>query len=220
MEQSFRQILHSSIQALDGEDGSLDDLLFDDNKWFIRYLVIKTKGLLKHDRVVISPTGVDEIDWKNKKIKIYLTKNKIITAPKIDSAEPVFKQMEKKFFDFYNWPYYWDDMGVWGIDPRSTVSLVDKDILPPKGDPHLRSCRIVGHYNVELEGKRIGEVEDILIEEKDLTIKSFLITSGHWPRIHHSTISVNSIDSIHWATRSIRLRPSVKDFESQSSIIL
>ncbi len=58
MLQSFKKILNSSLHAKDGKIGHLDDLLFDDMTWTIRYLVVRTGGLLKRERVLISPLGV------------------------------------------------------------------------------------------------------------------------------------------------------------------
>lgn len=44
MLQSFKKVLNSALHARDGKIGQLDDLLFDDKTWVIRYIVVKTGG--------------------------------------------------------------------------------------------------------------------------------------------------------------------------------
>lgn len=44
MLRSFKAIIGSAIHAQDGKIGHSDDLLFDDERWTIRYLVVRTGG--------------------------------------------------------------------------------------------------------------------------------------------------------------------------------
>ena len=49
------------IMANDGEIGHVDQFLFDDEKWSIRYLIVKTKWLMGR-KVLISPQAIESTD--------------------------------------------------------------------------------------------------------------------------------------------------------------
>jgi hypothetical protein len=48
-----------TIHATDGEIGSIEAFYFDDEKWTIRYLVVKTGAWLSKRQVLISPIFYD-----------------------------------------------------------------------------------------------------------------------------------------------------------------
>lgn len=118
---SFKRILNTSLHAKDGKIGHLDDLLFDDRLWIVRYVVVRTGGFLNRHRVLISPLGVAQVEWDNQAVRLNLTRQQIEESPDVDTDQPLFRQMEKRYFDYYSWPYYWSEMSIWGIDPRNTI---------------------------------------------------------------------------------------------------
>jgi len=50
------------IKATDGEIGKVDEFLFDDKEWIIRYLVVNTGNWLKKRKVIIPPVVLGEPD--------------------------------------------------------------------------------------------------------------------------------------------------------------
>lgn len=120
---SSKRTLNSTLHATDGKIGYIDDLLFDDQTWVVRYIVVRTGGLLNRHRVLISPLGVARVDWENQSLNLGLTRQQIEESPDVDTDQPLFRQMEKRYFDYYNWPYYWTEMSVWGIDPLLALEL-------------------------------------------------------------------------------------------------
>ena len=61
MEQ-LRNLKHLSgfaLEARDGEIGRLKEIYFDDQVWFIRYLVVHMGGRLLGREVLISPPAVE-----------------------------------------------------------------------------------------------------------------------------------------------------------------
>lgn len=222
MFQSFKKILNSALHAQDGKIGHLDDLLFDDEKWIVRYLVVKTGGLLNHERVLISPLGIATLDWPNQAVKLNLTRKKIEASPKVDTELPVFRQMEKSYFDYNGWPYYWDDVGIWGIDPSNFITAGGQSSAQPGdsrgkidgADPHLRSCRIVDHYSIEAEGTRFGHVIDFLIDDTTWEIKFLLVDSRTWWPSRPVMIDPKWVHSVDWFVKCIKVRKSKKEIES------
>jgi hypothetical protein len=54
MLRSLQSLSNSVILAADGEIGKIEQFLFDDEKWSVRYLVVKTAWLMGR-KVLISP---------------------------------------------------------------------------------------------------------------------------------------------------------------------
>jgi hypothetical protein len=131
--------------------------------------------------------------------------------------------MEKLYFDYYGWPYYWDDVSVWGINPRSSVMIGNEplsenltEILGDQvhGDPHLRSCRIVSGYALESEKTQFGHIEDFLIEEGSWVIRNLVVDAKKWWPHHPVMITTKSVHSVDWLGRCIKLDMSKKEIES------
>src|ERR1700722_4514039 len=66
-----------SIQATDGELGTVDQFYFDDETWAIRYLTVETGGWLGGRSVLISPISVVHTDWPAKRLDVSLTKKQV-----------------------------------------------------------------------------------------------------------------------------------------------
>ncbi|MGZ3691943.1 MAG: hypothetical protein ACXVAX_10595 [Pseudobdellovibrio sp.] len=222
MLQNFKQILGSAIHAQDGKIGHLDDLLFDDESWAVRYLVIKTGGLLTRKRVLISPLGVAETDWEKSELKLNMTREKIEQSPNSDTEEPVFRQMEKKYFDYYQWPYYWDDVGIWGVNARK---LIDRDDIEKqdenkktrdesKVDPHLRSCRIITKYAVEAGGERFGHLDDLIIDDHTWSLQSVIVDANTWWPDKPVILSTKLVKSVDWLSQSVILSITRRELET------
>lgn len=54
------------------------------------------------------------MDWERQSLNVNLTRKQIEQSPSVETDEPVSRQWEKNYYDFYTWPYYWDGMGGWG----------------------------------------------------------------------------------------------------------
>ena len=50
-----------TVEARDGEIGTVTDLLFDDAGWSVRYLAVDTGGWLSGRQVLLTPDAVEAI---------------------------------------------------------------------------------------------------------------------------------------------------------------
>jgi hypothetical protein len=91
------------IQASDGDVGHVENVLLDDARWEIRYLVIDTKnwGFGKH--VLISPYSVREIQSSEKHIRLDLSRDQIKASPPWDREEIIDPAYEEKLRSHYGW---------------------------------------------------------------------------------------------------------------------
>jgi hypothetical protein len=136
------------IRATDGEIGTVDQLYFDDETWAIRYLTVDTGGWLGGRQVLISPISVVTTDWQARRLDVSLTKKQVEQSPDIDTHQPVSRQHEAAYLDYYGYPYYWGGPYLWGpaLNPASLGAPLTypKRAIPEttrgeSQDSHLRS---------------------------------------------------------------------------------
>lgn len=109
---SSKDVTGHDIQATDGEIGHVDDFIFDDEDYAIRYLVIDTKDWLPGKKVLISPEWIDKISWDDKKVIVNLSRNAIENAPEYDEDEVLGRDDETRLYQHYNKHGYWSGQKV------------------------------------------------------------------------------------------------------------
>jgi hypothetical protein len=89
-----RQMLHKTtkvrgyhVHAADGVVGHVDDCLFDEKSWAIRYLVVDTSNWIGGRSVLVSPDVVTAIDSESRRVTVSLTRAQIKESPSIDLAD-------------------------------------------------------------------------------------------------------------------------------------
>src|SRR5207253_10327485 len=95
-----------TIEAIDGDIGSVQDLYFDDRTWTVRYLVVDTGTWLPGRQVLISPFAFQPVPGASR-LRTSLTKEQIQKSPSIETDRPVDRQREVEFSKYYGYPYYW-----------------------------------------------------------------------------------------------------------------
>lgn len=197
MFQSVNELKGEVIHASDGELGTVDQFLFDDESWTIRYLVVETGKLLGR-KVLISPISIDR-EQQTGGLTLSLTKEQIRNSPGIDTDRPVSRQHETQYFNYYGYPYYWGGPGLWGgtaypLGQPSTPGMKYPDSTAAyagtaatarrqpvkKEDPHLRSTKEVIGYNIEATNGNIGHVEDFIIDTENWAIRYLVIDTVNW----------------------------------------
>jgi len=75
------------IHATNGEIGHVDDLLFDEAGWGIKYLVVDTSNWIGGRSVLIGTSMVVKLDSPEKLIYVKLTREQIEQGPSVESAQ-------------------------------------------------------------------------------------------------------------------------------------
>lgn len=164
------------LQALDGEIGTVEDLLFDDERWRVRYLAADTGGWLTGRQVLLAPEAVGGID---ERVTIGLTREQVEGSPPLSADEPVSRQWETDLYGYYVYVPYWGFAaghpvaGAYapiepGLSPQGEVE-------PGQGDPHLRSAREVTGYHVQASDDEVGHVEDLLLDDTTWSIDAIVV---------------------------------------------
>jgi hypothetical protein len=75
------------LHATDGPIGHVDDFLFSEKDWTIRYLVVDTSNWIGGKSVLVSSTVITAIDSVNRRIDVSLTREQIKTGPSMETAD-------------------------------------------------------------------------------------------------------------------------------------
>ena len=78
---SFKKVNGYRIEATDGAMGDIEDVLFDDEDWSVRYLVVDTSKFLPSKDVYVPRDAVREVDWEYSTVRLNLTKEQLKNMP-------------------------------------------------------------------------------------------------------------------------------------------
>jgi uncharacterized protein YrrD len=104
---STREVTGYHIQARDGEIGHVDDLIVEDESWFIRYLVIDTRNWLPGRKVLVAPAWAEQVNWVERMVYLDLSRETVEKSPEFDPSMPVNREYEVRLYDYYGRPKYW-----------------------------------------------------------------------------------------------------------------
>lgn len=87
---SVRRLHWRPVAARDAQAGELKDVLFDDQSWVVRYLVIDTVGWMPRRAVLVRPTQVQTAA----PLQLALTRDELKQCPDLDEDRPVYLQYD------------------------------------------------------------------------------------------------------------------------------
>ena len=86
------------IKATDGAIGSVDDFLFSDDDWIVRWAVIDTGNWLPSRQVLLPPNRLMLPEANSDSISVSLNRDQVENSPEIDRDPPVSRQQEARIY--------------------------------------------------------------------------------------------------------------------------
>lgn len=208
-----------AIVASDGRIGTVNDFLFDDTTWKIRWMVVDTGSWLSARKLLLHPSAVGQPDYRREELPVRLTRSQVAASPSSFTDECVSKQMETDLYGYYGWDPLWGDENYFGAYPYGMglgnapmPSLQDWDLLEASrpgaadhGDPHLRSVSALTDYHIKAKDGTIGHLEDFLVEEDTWGIRYLVVDTRNWWPGRHVLLSPHAVRGISWAERAVEL---------------
>jgi len=217
--------LSTKVVGTDAPLGRIDDLLFDDNSWGLRYLVIDTRSWLPGRKVVLTPAELTDTAWLAKEIKVDRTRQEIEDSPPLEEHEPVSQQRESQLADYFDWPRLWGTsdalgtetpMGV-GSEVAEAGSKASREEFSPegRGDPHLRSCTHLKGYEVVAKDGELGAIQNLIIDTEGWRIDQLVVAvdDSKWLTNTLRSFEPESVDKIDWEQRHLALDLTLKAIE-------
>ena len=214
MLRSLQQMLRYHVRATDGDVGTVQDFLLDEDEWKVRYVVIDTAEWLFGRRVLLSPDSVKDVDWVEKRFDFSVTKEKIESSPTISTDLPISRQKELSMAKHYGWPQYWIPAGPPRPQPGPALSAIPDDPGEVSEDSgNLRSLREILRYGIHAKDGEMGKASDLIADDESWRIRYLVVDTGTWLPGKRVLVSRDWIDGISWAKREIRLDLEKKEVE-------
>ena len=176
---SVESIMSYPIQCVDGELGSAQDLLFDDENWRIWYLVARPGGWFSSRKVLVSPTHLVKPvgQAEGGLLPVILTKEQLKDSPMLESDAPVSRLYEAEFARFHQIIPYWGAVPM----PRDRVDIsVHELTMKEIEECHVRSCDEVVGYQVSATDGEIGKISDVIVDVTTWKVRFFVVDTGKW----------------------------------------
>jgi hypothetical protein len=103
---SVAALVGSHIHAADGDIGHVENLIVDDNKWDIRYMIVATGKWWPAKHVLLAPYAVRQVDWLARRVALNVTRDKVRSSPPWDPAAMIDQMSEHHLHAHYGWPGY------------------------------------------------------------------------------------------------------------------
>ena len=164
------------VRAENGPAGRVVGVLFDDETWGVRYLVVDTGGRLPGERVLMLPgfvEGVNEAMPAN--VEVGLTREQVWESPPVGADRPVSARQEADYYAYLATAPYWGSAVP--VFPLYVDSQVGRE---EEGDPHLRSAKEVRGYAVRSGDRSIGHVEDLVYDDRHWEIRYLIVDTRDW----------------------------------------
>jgi hypothetical protein len=200
------------IRATDGEIGTVDQLYFDDDTWAIRYVTVDTGGWIGGRDVLISPMSVVSIDWPSRRLDVALSKKQVKDSPSIDTHQPVSRQHEAAYLDYYGYPYYWGGPYLWGpsLNPAGmampaagSMQTIPERVRREWTDTHLRSTTEVTGYQIEAADGEIGHVDGFVVDDESWAIRYVEVATRNWWPGKKVLVSPAWIERVSWTDSKV-----------------
>ncbi len=170
------------VEATDGAIGHVHTLLFDDERWVVRYIVVNTGKWLPGRQVLVTPGQVGEPEHNLRILPVELTREQVRNSPDIDTERSVSRQQELELHKYYQMAPYWD--GIYGpfagsFEPAEPVvgaearhaEEAEREADQDHANPHLRSTREVIGYKIHASDGFIGHVDDFIVDTSEWVIR-------------------------------------------------
>jgi hypothetical protein len=209
---NLEALVGSTIHAVDGDVGQVNDVYFDDRYWTIRFLVVDIQPWVPlSSKTLISPISLLEFNTIDQLLNVSISKDKIKNSPQIEEHETVSREFEKTYFDYYAYGYYWVGAGAWG-EYAYPMALANQDRLPEDNEPseeikktnHLRSTNEITHYAIgALDGNK-GYIKDYICDTYNWTLLYIVVDTRDWlPGGKKVLISPAQLSTINWEEKTV-----------------
>ena len=98
---NVREVSGYHIATSDGEIGHVEDFLFDEETWEIRYLIVDTSNWIGGRSVLLSTDWVTVVDWPRRLVQVDVTRDAVRHSPRYDPGAVIDRAYEERLADVY-----------------------------------------------------------------------------------------------------------------------
>ncbi|MCD6680996.1 MAG: PRC-barrel domain-containing protein [Burkholderiaceae bacterium] len=98
---SSGEVIGYHIEARDDSIGHVEDLLFDERSWQIRYAVVDTRNWLPGRLVLVTPQSIESVDWNERQVHVRLTRDAVKASPEYEPGAPLPADYDQRVQRYY-----------------------------------------------------------------------------------------------------------------------
>ena len=106
---STQEVIGYALEGTDGEIGSVNDFILDDETWAIRYVVADTGSWWPGKKVLVDPRWIHQVSWAESTVHVGLLKEAIRSSPEYDPSVPISREYETSLYEHYGRSRYWKE---------------------------------------------------------------------------------------------------------------
>ncbi len=198
------------VRAEGGPAGRVAGVLFDDESWAVRYLIVDTGGRLPGERVLMLPGFVDGVnEAMPASIKVSLAREQVWESPPVEADRAVSARQEVDYYAYLAAAPYW------GVSVPVFPLYADAEAGREDGAPHLRSVKEVRGYAIRSgEDRCIGYVEDLIYDDHDWSLRYLVVDTRDWLPGKKVPVSVEWATRISWSGAEVGLDLAADEIRS------
>lgn len=221
MKQSLNEIIGYTIEAKDGEKGKVKDILFDEERWVVRYLDVDLANFPEDNRVLIPKMFLKKPLWSIEHFPVELTIKDIYNCPSLSKKLPISRKYEEKLNRYYKSDDYWSKVfipfvGAPGVTyPIRPTRIPTKVIDEKKVASKLRSFKEFNGYHIHAIDGKLGHIDDVIIEDDYWQIIYVSIDTSNWlPWSKRVLVGVEWMEEISYANKEIKINLDIETIKS------
>jgi hypothetical protein len=98
---SSREVIDYRVKATDGRVGHVEDFLYTDGSWHVRYLEVDTRNWIGGRHVLVSPRWVQSISWDDRSLSLDLSVELVRSAPEYHGRGDLTPEYERALHAHY-----------------------------------------------------------------------------------------------------------------------
>jgi hypothetical protein len=188
--QGLKHMFGYRVQAKDGQIGKVEDFFIEEASWSVRYMVIRTGGLLSGERALMPISCIASTDVDRRTIDVSFSRTQLTEVASPDTVRPVSAEMENRLKALYGGADHRRDRGFlrigWDV-PQ-----------PPHAVSSLRSVREITSYRIETIEGPCGLCTDLLAYTANWNIPYLVVNTKEWMPHGHVLIPSAWVRHISW----------------------
>lgn len=206
-------VLDSTVSGYGVSLGTIEDIVFHGHTWRVRFLKLKTPGLLGGSRL-LSPHAVKAANWLERQVRVDLHESDVDNLLEPHLVPPISQRMKRQRATLPP-PSFWTPLtyGMMPVIPYDEPELETEDETLRRVED-LRSCREVTGYALHTSDGSHGKISDILFDDDVFSLPFVVVSLGSWPDKRLSVISSQRITSVNWSERACQVDMSSQDVEA------
>jgi sporulation protein YlmC with PRC-barrel domain len=215
-------LIGKTIDAQDGEIGSVDDLYVDVQTWRVRYLVVDTGKWLPGRSVLVTPEAIVKPWHHQPAVAVTLTKEQIQSSPDVNTDMPISRVAEELLHRHYQWAPYWDatvaPIPPTPPPPPAVTVQEDRQEAEKEAESHadasLRSANELAGYRVRAGDGDVGQVQDLLLDDDLSRILFLVVEVKGWLFGKKVLVGPSLISGVDWSTSTVRVNANRQALKS------